>query len=83
MADDAQRAEADPAAMFGMTDLEEALQGPDGAAIRAGVIARLDALATNLQQQMDRGIEPNRFETARRILGAVATARRVMVDPSR
>lgn len=68
-----------PTAVFGMTDLEEALKGPNGDAVRRDVIARLEALMTQLQDQLRQGVEPSRFEATHRIHAALAMANRFMV----
>jgi hypothetical protein len=70
------RAEADqPDATFGMTDLEEALARPDGAALRSAIADRLDAMAHRAEAALQGGVAPHGFAATCAIRDALTTAR--------
>lgn len=63
---------------FGMTELEERLRGPSGAAVRDDVLARLDALARHLVEESRAGLPPAAFRRNDSIGQAIAAARAVV-----
>ena len=68
---------------FGMTDLEEALRGPEGSAIRQDSIERLARMSARLESELDRGAPPDRYDRLKAMQIAVATASRILaINPS-
>ncbi len=69
----------EPTFDFGITDLEEALRGPEGAALQAQLAARLEALGQAQAEAMRGGLAPEAYEEARRLGEALAAARDVVI----
>lgn len=68
---------------FGMTDLEEALRGPDGAAVREDAITRLDDMSRRVEAELTRGAPPGRYDRLKAMQIAISTASRIVaVNPS-
>jgi hypothetical protein len=65
---------------FGMTDLEEALRGPDGAAVCQGVTARLAALRGDVAAAIRAGAPPDAYAALEKISAALAAASGLMVS---
>jgi hypothetical protein len=73
-------AETAPVSDFGMTDLEEALRSPDGAAVRSGLIEHLGKLSADIAAQMRGGLSPGDFTRADAVAKALAAAREVVIN---
>lgn len=69
----------DETAGFGMTDLEEALRGPDGERVRDETLARLDARLATVSAAIDAGLGPDVYDDAVAIRRALASARDVVL----
>ncbi len=68
---------------FGMTDLEEALNSPDGPAIRDALMARFDDLIAQASNEIAAGLAPDQFAGTQALATALAAARQVLaVHPS-
>jgi len=78
---DADRSGTD--ASFGMTDLEEALQGPDGATVRAEALARLDGALLRVEARLRDGLDPRQFAPTESIRAALVTARGLLAAAPR
>lgn len=71
--------EAADGAGFGMTDLEEALRGPDGRRVRDETLAQLEARLAEVSAAIDRGLGPDVYDAAIAIRRSLASARDVML----
>ena len=78
-----QPAEGVSPADFGMTDLEEALRGPNGPAVAKDLINRLNALDDSLKSKMAAGVTPEEFTKLGVIRNSFAAARESPVRPAR
>lgn len=65
--------------IFGLTDLEDRLWGPDRAAVRAETLERLRSRLERVQKAIDAGLTRKDFEAAQRIGISLAAAREIMV----
>jgi len=63
---------------FGMTDLEEKLNGADGEAVRNAVIKRLDGLLDQTMAELRAGLAPGSYSRAEAVASALAAAREIM-----
>lgn len=63
---------------FGMTDLEEALRGPEGLATRRETLLRLDCMAERVKSRIVRGIQVAEFERTNALAGAIAAATHIL-----
>lgn len=70
------------AAFFGMTDLEERLASPEGAAVAAEAISRLQAELSALDQAMAAGLPPADHERAGKLLAGLSLARAFLAGMS-
>ena len=68
-----------PVSDFGMTDLDEALRGPDGETVRTGLIEHLGKLSAEIAVQMRGGLSPGDFGRADAVAKALAAAREVVI----
>lgn len=72
----------DPAApdgsAHGMTDLEERLRSPEGAAIRSALVSRLVQLRADFDGRVRRGLEPEAYRRARAIIESLDAARSLL-----
>lgn len=68
---------------FGMTDLEEALRGPGGEAVRDEALARLDAALDRVEAALRAGLDPRLFTPTESIRGALVTARGLLAAAPR
>jgi hypothetical protein len=59
---------------FSMTDLGEALRGPDGPKKRKEVLATLEALKAKVDSSIKEGAPPAEFEKQQKISRAVQTS---------
>ncbi|KAB0676838.1 EscE/YscE/SsaE family type III secretion system needle protein co-chaperone [Aureimonas leprariae] len=66
-----------------MTDLSEALAGPDGPTVAAELMARLDRVAEELTLEMTNGTAPDRFRSIEVLREGIRSARSVLVAVSR
>jgi hypothetical protein len=64
---------------FGMTDIEEALRGPDGQAVRAALMARLDQRSAEFAAKLKSGLPPAEYGRADAIAKALAAAREIVI----
>jgi hypothetical protein len=70
-------------ACFAMTELEEALKGPDGKSASDAILSRLDNLAAAIAAHQRAGPSPRDYAQAEVIGNAIAAARRVVISISR
>jgi hypothetical protein len=63
---------------FGMTDLEEKLNGADGEAVRNAVVKRLDGLLDQTTAEIRAGLAPGSYSRAEAVASALAAAREIM-----
>ena len=68
------------AAGFGVTDLEEALFGPQGAERAKELIQRFDQLKAELESDIKAGLPPDRYEKAQTIGNSLAAARDLQTE---
>jgi hypothetical protein len=68
-----------PAQPLGMTDLEEALRGSDGRAVASSLIERFTTLIEAYSLRIKTGLAPDEFKRAEAILGALASAREIVL----
>ncbi len=59
---------------FGITDLEDALRGPDGEAVRDHVLARLEDVRSSVDAALAQGVARSRFEAMQTVSIALRTA---------
>lgn len=59
---------------FGMTDLEDALRGPDGPAVRDRVLSRIETLQDTVDSALAQGVARNQYEATRTISAALRAA---------
>ena len=64
---------------FGMTDLEERLQGPEGSRIKDELLSRLSQLRAELDAMVELGLRPEQFACATAIRAAIDAACAIMV----
>jgi hypothetical protein len=64
---------------FGMTDIEEALRGPQGPSVRQELLERLDRLTGEFSEKLRLGLPPTDYARAQAIANALAAAREVVV----
>ncbi len=63
-----------------LTELEQRLAGPDGAALRATLAQRLAALEQRACRQLDSGLVPVAFQQCQAVAQAAAAAREVLAE---
>ena len=73
MSDPGASAAAEPG--FGMTDLEERLQGTEGPALHAAVMSRLTQLDEAFGAMVRQGLGPEQFKQAQALSRALVAAR--------
>ena len=78
----------DDALAFGMTDLEDALRGPDGEQARHSALARIDAAVRRIQAHLEAGVDPRQIETIKIMQRSLLVARLIVtnapqIEPSR
>ena len=66
--------------MFGFTDLEERLLGPDGPDQLRATVGDLRALREQVQAKANAGVSADDFETAQLVLAAINAAERILFD---
>lgn len=71
--------ESTEAAGFGITDLEEALRGPDGRRVQEQILARLAARLAAVSSAIDQGLGAGVYDDALAIRRALASARDVVL----
>ncbi|WP_298959735.1 EscE/YscE/SsaE family type III secretion system needle protein co-chaperone [uncultured Methylobacterium sp.] len=64
---------------FGMTDLEEALQGEDGADVRRAALDRLDAMGARLARRIAQGTTAAEFGRLDVLANAISAAQHVLL----
>lgn len=64
---------------FGMTDLEEALRGPDGPAVRERLLLRIDQLRQEFDAEIMRGVSADTFRNYQYIHKSLAAARDIVL----
>ena len=62
-----------------MTDLGEALLGPDGPKIAGDLLARIRFLGGNIMQEMRDGTSPDRFAALEAVKNALDQAEKIML----
>ena len=67
------------AASFSMTDLGQALKGPDANTIAATILARLDRLEDELETYKRSGPTPDNYSQAEIIASAIVAAREIVL----
>jgi len=67
------------AASFSMTDLGQALKGPDASAIAATILARLDRLEDELETYKRSEATPADYSQAEIIAAAIVAAREIVL----
>jgi hypothetical protein len=72
-------AHSGPPADFAMTELEEALKGPDGKSAAAAILARFDNLAEEIAAHQRSGPSPRDYARAEVIGNALAAAREIVI----
>lgn len=73
------RADLGNSAAFAMTDLAEALKGPDGNAVAAEILARLTRLEEEINQCKRSGLSPADYSHAEIIAAAIVAARNIVL----
>jgi type III secretion system YseE family protein len=68
---------------FGMTDLEERLRGPGGAAEADRLIARLAGLRDQVEAELKRGLAPGDYQRAQDLAKSLAAAATIMIGVRR
>lgn len=63
----------------GMTDLEEALRGPDGAARRDEAVERLEAAMRRIHAAVDAGLPSAEHRAALELREGLAVARAILI----
>ena len=71
--------ETPPAEPFGMTDIEDRLRGPDAEAYRQDLLNSLNSIEKNLTSDLASGLSREAFEQVRLVLGAVASAKEIVL----
>ena len=66
--------------MFGFTDLEERLLGPDGAAELRTQVAALQALRDDVAARIAAGLPAQEYDTAQLLLAALNAGERILLD---
>jgi hypothetical protein len=66
--------------MYGFTDLEDRLLGPEGPAALASALASVRAIAADLRASMAGGLSHTDFAQAEKILAASAAAERILLN---
>lgn len=66
--------------MFGFTDLEERLLGPDGAAELRAQLAALHELRADIQSRTAAGLPAADYDTAQLLLAALNAGERILLD---
>jgi hypothetical protein len=64
---------------LGMTDLEEAFRGPQGAAKGAELLSRIESLRAEIQSGIDRGLPQEDYERSQVVLQSLAAARDIVL----
>jgi hypothetical protein len=64
---------------FGMTELEEALRAPGGAAVARDLLRRFIMLDEQIKSQIASGLSPDMFAKATVIINSLAAARDVLL----
>lgn len=60
--------------MFGYTELEEKLNGPDSESVYAEVMKNLSELRDSIQKAQDNGLQTKDFETSKFLLNAISAS---------
>jgi hypothetical protein len=76
-------ADTGESALFAMTELEEALKGPDGKLVASALLSRLDNLAGEITAHQHSGPSPRDYAQAEVIGSANAAAREIVIAISR
>ena len=71
--------ETSPAEPFGMTDIEDRLRGPDGETYRQDLLNSLNSIEERLTVDLASGLSREAFEQVRQVLGAVASAKEIVL----
>jgi hypothetical protein len=66
-------------ARFAMTELEEALKGPDGKLVAGAILSRFDNLAGEIAAHQRAGPSPRDYAKAEAIGNAIAAARKIVI----
>ena len=74
---------AAPGADFGMTDIEEALRGPDAESVRFALIDRLTRQSAEFAVKLKSGLPPAEFRRADAIAKALAAALEIVITTKR
>ena len=66
--------------MFGFTELEEHLLGPESASVLGAALETLVRVRDEVKAQISAGLAPADYETAQMLLAAVNASERIMID---
>ncbi len=69
--------------MFGFTDLEDRLLGPDGSDALSDTLSKIRAIMNELRASLDQGLPSEDHANAKKILAAAVAAEHILMKPAK